>query len=138
MLLSRTFFSLTSEMYLACCDLHIQTLETKHKELSLHFPSVFISSQVCSLQSTFRTDWNSNMAYMPQIFHFPDQLFCIGVYEIQRMIGLKCNTKTCQQIVKRHAFHVNMLRQLHLPVNSIICNHKKIRSKTFETISYSQ
>ena len=29
------------------------------------------------------------------------------------------------------AFHVNMLQQLHLPINSIICNHKKIPSKTF-------
>ena len=31
-------------------------------------------------------------------------------------------------------FHVNMLQQLHLPVNSIICKHEKMPSKTFQLI----
>ena len=32
------------------------------------------------------------------------------------------------------AFHVNMLQQLHLPVNSIICKHEKILSITFQRV----
>ena len=31
-------------------------------------------------------------------------------------------------------FHVNMLQQLHLPVNSINSKHEKIPSKGFEPI----
>ena len=29
-------------------------------------------------------------------------------------------------------FHVNMLQQIHLPLNSVICKHEKIRTKTFQ------
>ena len=51
------------------------------------------------------------------------------------MVGLKYNTKTCQtfyiSIECIVAFHVNMLQQLHLPVNSIICKQKKIPSNLF-------
>ena len=32
------------------------------------------------------------------------------------------------------AFHVNTLQQLHLPVNSFICKHEGIPSKTFQPI----
>ena len=32
------------------------------------------------------------------------------------------------------AFRVNMLQQLHLQVNSIICKNEKILSKTFQPI----
>ena len=36
------------------------------------------------------------------------------------------------------AFRVNMLQQLHLPVNSTSGKHEETPSKTFEPIEYSQ
>ena len=59
------------------------------------------------------------------------------------MVGLKYNAKTCQYSQMKTfyisvkcivAFHVNMLPQLHLPVNSVTCKNEKIPSKTFQPI----
>ena len=40
----------------------------------------------------------------------------------------------CISIKSVTAFHVNMVQQLHLPVNSIICKHEKTPSRTFQPI----
>ena len=74
------------------------------------------------------------MVYMPQIFHFSDELFFSSVYKLWKMVGLKYNTKTCQQMVIIVAFHVNMLQQIQLLVNSIDGRHEKTPSKTFKPI----
>ena len=37
-----------------------------------------------------------NIVYMPQIFHFSDELRFNGAYNLWKMIGLSYNTKTYQ------------------------------------------
>ena len=60
------------------------------------------------------------------------------------MVGLKCNEyklpadsqmKTFYISIKFIvAFNVDMIQQLHLAVNSIICKHEKTPSKNFQPI----
>ena len=60
------------------------------------------------------------------------------------MVGLKCTEyklpadsqmKTFYISIKCIvAFHVNMMQQIHLAVNSIICKHEKTSSKNFQSI----